>query len=200
MSSSDDYPTKFTGQTHWVALCSALALASILVWTSGLSGALIWQSGPWQARPWSLWSAALAHLSGMHLVGNLLALAVLAVLGAYLQADRAASLAVLIAWPLGTMALAWWPQITWYSGLSGLLCAMLAVLWVHAALSRANRAVSWALLVVLALKLGSEHAWTQPIGYDPNWGFNVVYAAHLAGALAGAMACSAIKLADGRRR
>ena len=195
-----DHRQTLTGPTQWLALCGALALASALVWVSGQSGALAWHSGAWQARPWSLWSAALAHLSGMHLVGNLLALAVLAVLGSYLQADRAAALAVLIAWPLGTLALAWWPQIAWYGGLSGLLCAMLAVLWVHAALAPATRAVSWALLVLLALKLGSEQAWTRPIGYDPNWGFNVVYAAHLTGAASGALACVAAKLTGRKRR
>ena len=38
----------------------------------------------------------------------------------------------------------------------------------------------------MGLKLLTEHAWSQPMVFDPNWGFNVVVAAHLGGALVGA--------------
>ena len=163
-----------------------LGLASIAAWYSIGATNLVWQSALWPQRPWTLWSAALVHLSGAHLLANLLALLVLAVLGACLSAGRNATLALLLAWPLSTLVLLWWPQITSYSGMSGLLNAMAAVLCAHTALRSDTKPVSWVIFAALAFKLVSEHAWSQPIAFDPNWGFNVVYAAHLAGAVAGA--------------
>jgi len=164
-----------------------LGVGCALVWHLGLSDALAWQSGTWMRQPWRLWTASLAHLSGAHLLGNMAALVVLAILGASLGAGRSATRALLISWPLSTLALLLWPEVTGYSGLSGLLCAMLGVLWVLAAQHPAGRVVSWVLLVSMGIKLLSEHAWSQPIGYDPNWGFNVVYAAHLGGFVCGTM-------------
>ena len=170
----------------WPGLCGLLAAGSLATWVAGGGAALSWRAESWAQRPWVLWSASLIHLSGVHLLANLAALLVLAVLGAYLHAGKAAALALLLAWPLGTLALLCWPQVTGYSGMSGLLNAMAAVLWAHAALRGAAKPVSFVIFAVLALKLLSEHAWSQAIAFDPNWGFNVVYAAHLAGALAGA--------------
>ena len=72
----------------WLGLCLVLAGASSIVWWSGLSTQWAWKAAQWQVRPWQLWSASLAHLSMLHLIGNLLALAVLAVLGIHLQADH----------------------------------------------------------------------------------------------------------------
>lgn len=164
-----------------------LGLTSIAVWYWGSAPNLAWQAALWPQRPWTLWSAALVHLSGAHLLANLLALVVVAVLGTCLHAGRAATLALLLAWPLGTLALIWWPQITAYSGMSGVLNAMAAVLWAHTALRSDSKPVSFAIFAALGLKLASEHAWSQPIAFEPNWGFNVVYAAHLAGAAAGAI-------------
>ena len=184
----------------WLRLCVALASASAIVWWYGLSAQWTWNAAQWQSQPWTLWSASLAHLSALHLFGNLLALAVLAVLGLHLQVDRRASWAVLLAWPLATLGLGFWPQIAAYSGLSGLLCAMLGVLWFHAAMDGARRLASWALALALAFKLLSEHAWSQPVVYDPHWGFNVVVAAHLAGALSGAGCAAFVWLLTGAGR
>ena len=164
-----------------------LALASIAAWYIGGAKDLAWQTAGWPQRPWTLWSASLVHLSGAHLLANLIALTVLAVLGTCLHAGRATTLALLLAWPLGTLALLWWPQIAGYSGMSGLLNAMAAVLWAHTALRGGIKPISFLIFAALALKLLSEHAWSQPIAFDPNWGFNVVYAAHLTGAMAGAV-------------
>ena len=171
----------------WPVLCALLALGSVAAWSAGGTPYLAWHAATWVHRPWVLWSASLVHLSGAHLLANLVALAVLAVLGAYLQAGRAATLALLAAWPLGTLALLWWQQVAAYSGMSGLLNAMAAVLWAHTALRGDAKPVSFVIFAALALKLLSEHAWSQPIAFDPNWGFNVVYAAHLAGAMAGVL-------------
>lgn len=178
----------------------ALAASSVVVWWSGGSTALTWRAAQWKSDPWTLWSASLAHLSGLHLMGNLLALLVLAIMGSHLRADRRATWAVLLAWPISTLALGWWPQIAGYSGLSGLLCAMLAVLWFHACLGTESLLAAWALALVLAFKLLSEHAWSQPIAYDPRWGFNVVVAAHLAGALSGVACAAAVWLVHAATR
>ena len=181
-------------------LCAVLALVSCAVWWSGDSAALAWKAARWQAQPWTLWSASLAHLTLLHLFGNLLALAVLALLGVFLQAGHRAISAVLLAWPLGTLGLIFWPQVGGYSGLSGLLCAMLAILWFHAASGKAGRMPSWVLALALGFKLLSEQAWSRPIGYDPQWGFNVVVAAHLAGAIAGVACALVLRLAFGPER
>ena len=183
----------------WPALCAVLAIASCAVWWSGRSAALAWSSTDWQTRPWTLWSASLAHLSVLHLSGNLLALAVLALLGVFLRAGRSATWAVLLAWPLGTLGLIFWPQVSGYSGLSGLLCAMLGVLWFHTASDPGARMATWVLALALGFKLLSEHAWSRPIGYDPQWGFNVVYAAHLAGAACGVVCALTLRLAGSQR-
>jgi len=174
----------------WPGLGLLLAVASALVWLTGGSSALAWHAATWAQRPYTLWTASLAHLSGAHLLANLFGLAVMAALGLYLRAGRAALIAVLIAWPLGTAALLAWPQVAGYQGMSGLLNAMLAILWVQA-LFHAAKPLSFAILAALAVKLIGEHGWSQPLAFDPNWGFNVVYAAHFAGAAAGA-ACGLV--------
>lgn len=180
----------------WWTLCAALALGSVLVWRLDLTAALAWQPAAWPTRPWLFWTGSLAHASGILLLANIVALAVLGVLGTALGAGRRASRAVLLAWPLGNLALLVWPSVTAYAGLSGLQCAMLAVLGLHAA----ARPVGWLLLAFLLALLMLEQAWQQPTGYDPNWGFNVVYAAHLSGALAGLLAGIMLDVAGRHRR
>jgi rhomboid family GlyGly-CTERM serine protease len=170
-----------------------LGLASAAVWLAGGwatgepgSGLLIWDALEWPQRPWTLWTASFVHLSGGHLLANLLALTALAVLGWSLRAGTAATVALLLAWPLGTLSLLLWPAVKQYSGLSGLVHAAVAVLWAHAALDEESKPLSFILFAALGLKLLTEHAWSLPLAFDVDWGFNVVYAAHLGGALAGA--------------
>jgi rhomboid family GlyGly-CTERM serine protease len=171
-----------------------LALASLVAQTSAYPLALVWHATAWAQHPWMLWTASLVHLSGAHLLVNLGGLLVIAVLGVFVRAQWPATLAVLLAWPLGTLALAWWPEVAYYAGMSGLLMAMLAVLGVQAAIQTDTRLASVVLFCVLALKLLSERAWSQPLAFDPYWGFNVVNAAHLSGALAGAAAAALVRL------
>jgi hypothetical protein len=61
----------------------------------------------------------------------------------------------------------------------------------HLASRPALKPFSALLFGALALKLLAERAWAQPVAFDPSWGFNVVYAAHLTGTLAG-VACGAL--------
>lgn len=168
----------------WLGLCSALALASLVAATRANAVWLVWHASAWTHHPWMLWTASLVHLSQLQLLLNLGALLVLAILGSFLQARWPATLAVLIAWPLGTLALTWWPQVQYAIGLSGLLMTMLSVLAVHA-WREGSRPAAWLLFVVIAIRLAAEQAWAHPLAFDPVWGYNVVNAAHLTGALAG---------------
>jgi len=184
----------------WLVVCGLLtAGAAVVAWLWGVVEPtralsvhpLAWEAARWIARPWTLWTSAWVHTSGGSLGGNLLALAALAVLGAALGAGRAAAGALLVAWPLGTLGLLLWPQVTSYGGLGGPIHAAAAVLGVHMLRHPAFKAVSPLMFAALALKLLAEHAWTQPVAFDPSWGFNVVYAAHLTGAVCGAL-CGAL--------
>jgi hypothetical protein len=49
----------------------------------------------------------------------------------------------------------------------------------------------------MGLKLLAERGWSQPVAFDPSWGFNVVYAAHLTGTASGAQ-CGWLALLAGR--
>ena len=172
----------------WPVSCAILALGCVLAWAIGNPAALGWSPTGWASRPWTLWTASLPHVSPIHLLGNLAALTAIAGLGVTLKAGRSSVVAVWLAWPTGTLALGLWPEVGHTIGMSGTLCAMLSILAVHAAKDAGLRLMSYILFASLALKLLAEHAWSQPVGFDPAWGFNVVYAAHLAGAVAGAIA------------
>ena len=145
-------------------------VACLLVWLLDSPTVLQWDADQWTRRIWSLWSSALLHRSAWHLCANLLVLGTLALLG----------------WPLGTLALLAWPGIHLYAGLSGLLHAGLAVAWARVAVFGADRPLSFLLLTGLVLKLLDEHGWSQPVAFSARWGFDIVNAAHLSGALAGA--------------
>lgn len=190
----------------WPSLCALLGVLSVGLWLLGPPGHpaaplphfLAWEPAHWPQRPWMLWTASLVHLSGAHLVANLLALAAVGVLGAALHAGRSATLALFLAWPLGTASLLLWPGISQYRGLSGVIHAAVLALWAHAAINAIAKPLSFVLLAGVALKLAMEHAWNQPLAFDPDWGFNVVYAAHLGGAMAGAacgLVCCGLALA-----
>ena len=184
----------------WTGLCLALGIGGLYAWSGGRQAWLVWHAEAWSYHPWQLWTASLAHLTAAHLLINLAALVALAILGGSMHAGRTAVAACLLAWPLSTLALVLWPEISYYSGMSGLLLAMLAVLAVHATTQSEARVSGMVLLCVLGFKLLSEHAWSQPMAFDPNWGFNVVYAAHLTGAGAGAVCAAALQGAQNLRR
>ena len=175
----------------WLALCATLGAASALTGALGNPCALRWVAGTWPQAPWTLWSASLVHLSAGHLGANLLALAGLALLGHALRIGRTATMALAVAWPLGTALLMLWPQVTHYSGLSGLnhaaalVISMFCIL--HPGPVRWAPPIGLALLAGTGLKLWLEQAVTHPVMFDPGLGFGVVLAAHLSSALAGAV-------------
>lgn len=149
-----------------------------------------WQADQWTRAPWTLWTSAFGHLSGMHAAVNLAALLALCVLARQWRCPAASLYAALWAWPASVAALTFWPAIQSYCGLSGPLHGLAAVLAIHRLrqIWAGERRVSFsglALLAGLIIKLGLEQGWSQPIVWDPDWGFQVVRAAHLSGALCG---------------
>ena len=179
----------------WLAICAllgggAVAVAAVGGLVSPLQDLsqhpLAWSAAQWQQHPWTLWTAAWVHTSAGSLGGNLLALVALAVLGAAFGAGRLAALSLAAAWPLTTLALLLWPDVTAYAGLGGPIHAAAAVLAIHVARRTAFKPLAVLLFGGIGLKLAIERAWVQPVAFDPSWGFNVVYAAHLAGTVAGA--------------
>ncbi len=179
-------------------MCAALGAGSALTGALGNPATLRWAAGQWLQAPWTLWTASLVHLSGAHLGANLLALAGLAVLGHALRLGHAATVALAVAWPLGTGGLLLWPQVTDYSGLSGLnhAAALVAGLFctMNPGLPRFARPIGLALVAGTGLKLWLEQAVAHPVLFDPGWGFPVVQAAHLSGALAGTVCGGAAAL------
>lgn len=180
----------------WLAVCGVLAGGSIVVvWTSGLvpglqdlsAHPLAWDAHRWLRQPWTLWTSAWVHTSGGSLAGNLLALILLAVLGAALDIGAAAAAALTVAWPLSTLALLLWPEVNGYAGLGGPIHAAAAILGMQALRRPALKPLAFLLFGAMGLKLLAERGWTQPVVFDPSWGFNVVYAAHLTGMASGAM-------------
>ncbi|HMT17875.1 MAG TPA: hypothetical protein PKD71_11725 [Ottowia sp.] len=176
----------------WPLTCLLLVVASALVgWAAGRPGlppeALAWHRADWPGAPWTLWSGPLLHRLAPHALANMLALGALAVLGAALAARPRDALALLLAWPLGTLGLRCWPQVAAYWGLSGTIHAAAAVLALRALATPERRWLGLLLGGGLAIKLALERGWSVPIGFDTGWGFNVVFAAHLSGAIAGAL-------------
>lgn len=157
-----------------------------------------WLAADGLARPWTLLTAPLAHLHGPHLVVNLLALAALACLAYGTRARKRIWLAAALAWPLGLLALAAWPQLPRYVGLSGPLHGLAAALVVDHLMRRrrgtdvrhftSGDAVIALLGAGLVGKLLLEASWRQPVAWDASLEITVITAAHLSGTMAGGVA------------
>ena len=87
-----------------------LAVAAGLAWFAPRE-ALDWQAQQAWGQPWRCWTAALVHLSPLHLGANLLGCAVVAAFGIAARLPGRATLAWLVAWPLGHIALQLQPQL-----------------------------------------------------------------------------------------
>ncbi|MBX3655970.1 MAG: rhomboid family intramembrane serine protease [Ramlibacter sp.] len=165
----------------------------------------IWHANQWLQQPWTLWTSAFVHLGSAHALANLLALAGLVWLARNWGLGWPTAMAALAAWPTSVAALAFWPAVQSYQGLSGPLHGLAAAMALHHGVHHARPgrhgpqqppAGAVVLALGLALKLGLEHGWSLPLGFDPAWGFNVVYASHFTGAVCGLL----FALATLRRR
>lgn len=188
---------------HWAGLCGAAALGALLALVVDPSR-INWQPALAATEPWRAITAAWVHLSPLHLAGNLVATAVVAVLGRAAGCGRRAAVAWALAWPLTQLGLLAQPALSAYGGLSGVLHAAVAVVaW---QLLRGDhgrrRAVGAALAAGLLIKLWLEAPWHGPLHQVAGWDFPVAPAAHGSGALAGwlcALACGVGGAADRQR-
>ena len=191
-------PSFRTGRYAWLAVCCTL------IWVSLCASASVqrygfdpqpwlWQqAGGWRHGLWTPWTAPLINLTPFHAFGNVLALAAIGVLGYAVNARSREALALLIAWPLSTLGLLLWPALGWYAGLSGVIHAAAAITAWRALTQRGARGIGALLAVGLLIKLLVERGWTTPVAFDSYWGFNVVYAAHLSGAVIGLIAAAGL--------
>ncbi len=153
------------------------------------------------SQPWRPWTAALVHLSPLHLAANLAGCVVVAAFGVAAGVPRHATLAWLVAWPLGHAALSMQPRLLHYGGLSGVLHAGVAVAALHL-LWRAQgrrRVIGAAVLAGLALKLVLERPFSGPTQLLSGWDFRVAPLAHLTGAAAGVLCGALAQVIAGRR-
>ena len=172
----------------WPALALALALASAAAWFAGLDrGRWDWQPGLALSQPWRLLSAAAVHFSAWHLAANLVGCAVVAAFGAAAGCGRRATLAWVLAWPLGHAGLLLQPSLSHYGGLSGVLHAGVAIAAWQTWLGDRRRGIGLAVLAGLAAKIASESPWGSALRPLPEWGISVAPLAHATGALAGLM-------------
>lgn len=173
----------------WALLCALLAKLSLFVWLLAPAAALDWQLDRIAAQPWRVWSAALVHLSLLHLAANLAGCAVLALLGWRAALPLRAAGAWLLAWPLTQLGLLLRPELSRYAGLSGVLHAGVAIA-AAVLIGRAGRErwLGLAIAAGLAAKLALESPLGPVLRAVPGFDFAVAPFAHLSGALAGVLA------------
>ncbi len=173
---------------------------------SPLAAWLDWQPARALQQPWRCITAAWVHLSGQHLLGNLVGSVLVAAYGRAAGCGRRAALAWVLAWPLTHAALALQPTLLHYGGLSGLMHAGVAVAsWQLLRGDRGQRrAVGAAVLAMVVLKLLLEAPWQGgPLRHESGWDIAIAPLAHSTGALAGllcAMACGVGSDARGQRQ
>lgn len=185
----------------WLSLCLLHAVASMLVWWAGapVAQALTWRADTWAQHPWTLWTTPWVHIHTPHLIGNQLAVGALAAMAWLVRPNAVASVAWLLAWPTATLVLPWWPHIGYAVGLSGLIHAAVAVVAVHLLLCQdpfvpSSRRWGGLLAAGLCAKLALEQGWHWPVVWSNSANMSVVQAAHLTGAVAGAVFSTVLAL------
>jgi rhomboid family GlyGly-CTERM serine protease len=189
----------------WLAAAALLGLVAALAFAAFATppAALDWQPELAASEPWRAWSAALLHLSGLHLAANLAGAALGGALGFVAAVPRRSVFAWLVAWPLTQFALLARPDLAHYAGLSGVLHAGVAVVAMHliAAARGARRTIGFALLAALALKVASEAPWaTEALRHPAGWDIAVAPFAHAGGFVVGAVVSALAEAGAGWRR
>jgi rhomboid family GlyGly-CTERM serine protease len=182
----------------WAGVTIALALGALMTWPVPRE-ALDWQPPFVLSQPWRLWTAAFVHWSPMHLQGNLLACFAVAAFGVAARLPPQATWSWLAAWPLTHAALSMQPLLLHYGGLSGVLHAGVAVtaLDLVARTGGRRRAIGWAVLTGVGVKLALERPWIGPTQAVPGWDIAIAPLVHLTGTAAG-LVCAAAGLAIAR--
>ncbi len=186
-------PRSIGAARAWVAFAAALALGSLVAFFFMPAASIDWQPQRAGSEPWRAWTAAWLHYSPLHLAGNLAGAALVAALGWTARVGAASVAAWFAAWPLTQAGLLLRPDLLHYGGLSGVLhagiaCAALALM-VHERGRR--RAIGWAVLAGLALKVASEAPWAAALRQSSAWDIAIAPAAHASGLVAG-LGCAAV--------
>lgn len=163
-----------------------LAVASLVAWPLPRD-LLVWNGPGAVFEPWRWWTAATVHWSALHLAANLIGCAVVAAFGLSAGVPDRACWAWFAAWPLTHLALVVRPELVSYGGSSGVLHAGVAIVAFHLARRERGqrRAIGWAVLAGLTLKVMFERPWGPVLVASPDWGFLIAPWAHGAGALVG---------------
>lgn len=143
----------------------------------------------------SWWATAWLHGSEAHLWRNLSGAGLIMLMGSLSNITPRDSLAWFIAWPLTHLGMLMEPSLASYVGLSGVLHAgvvVVALANLHHPRRPSHRAVGIVLLAWLAGKLFMENPWAHHLVLSEASAINVAPWAHLSGALAGAVAWSAV--------
>lgn len=172
----------------WLLLSALLALASTVAWSIERS-LLDWQPALAWAQPWRWWSAAIVHLSPLHLGANLLATALVAAYGWAARVPRVVAWAWLASWPCTHLALLAKPQLLHYGGLSGVLHGGVAAvtLWLMLRGQGAQRSIGWMMLIGQSVKLLVEEPWGAALHAPGELDVAVAPLAHASGSIAGAV-------------
>jgi rhomboid family GlyGly-CTERM serine protease len=177
----------------WCALAIVFGACSLATWLLvhlGLSHTnLDWQPTLWLSQPWRLYTAAWVHYSPMHLGGNLLALALVAWLGAAARMRGSATLAWLFSMPLCHLALLARPEVLHYGGLSGISHAGVAVVvsWLLLHGRPVQRRIATLLGLGLIAKIWTESPGGEGLRVVAGWDIAVVPWAHASGVVAGVL-------------
>lgn len=147
---------------------------------------------------WRLLSAHLTHLSWLHLLANLAALALLVlILGRHARARTWLAVTLVSAFGVGAGLLWLSPEVEWYVGLSGVLHGLFIYGAVRAWPTRPRIAAF--ILVGIGVKLALE--WAMELWAGDDWptlalAGPVITAAHRYGASAGVLAVGLFALGD----
>jgi len=174
----------------WCAVALSLLLGSLLSYALSASAVLEWQPSLADAQPWRAWSAAFVHYSGLHLIGNLIGLALTAAFGWVSQVPPRAAVAWLMAWPLTHLLFLWLvPELLHYGGLSGVVHAGVAIVIAHLLITgtRGQRLVAAAVLAGLVAKIVSETPWREAVQHPEGWDIGIAPMAHVTGVLSGTL-------------
>ena len=182
------------GSAAWVAVGALLLLPALAIQGQATAPpVLAWDPAAGWTLAWRAWSAAWVHLSGLHLAANAAGALLVIALGVAARLPPRAALAWALAWPLTHMGLLAVAGIGRYGGLSGVLHAGVAVVAVTLVLRggrperRVERRLGLAIGAALALKLLLEAPWRAAVLQPAGWDIAVAPAAHVSGALAGAL-------------
>lgn len=167
---------------------TASVLAAVLAGPAGRA-LLDWQPARAWAEPWRWWSAALVHLSSLHLLLNLLAAALVAAYGWAARVNAAVTWAWVASMPFTHLALLAQPQLLHYGGLSGILHGGVAAVsvWLVVRGNGGERTVGWLMLIGQAVKLLLERSWDATLQTPPELDVMVAPLAHASGSVAGAL-------------